>query len=134
MRLLACAPTHLKRTGKVYYEPHNDVDLRRKLPGVTSDIVICPVKEQVLPMSFTLVHGADKAIELAKHLEARALIPLRNGEIVSSGLLSDLLESEDDFAAVRRKFENVQTAADRRLQFVDNQPGVPVVVPVAGTA
>jgi len=52
----------------VYYEPHNDVDVRTKLKGITADIVIAPMKSQKLPF-FTLVYGKDRALQLASHLK-----------------------------------------------------------------
>jgi len=100
----------------VYYEPHNDVDLDSKLlRGMEADIVIVPTKRQELPF-LTLVHGEERAMALARHLKARHLIPLRNGEIEASGVLSSLVSSSTEGAGVAI-FEQ------SGISIVENEPG-----------
>ncbi|XP_075507027.1 uncharacterized protein LOC142543565 isoform X2 [Primulina tabacum] len=76
----------------LYYEPHcvyneNFVEKER------ADIVITPVIKQLLP-SFTLVSGQEDAVRLAKLLHAQFIVPMKNGDLDSKGLLSSLVKAE----------------------------------------
>eukprot|EP00471_Norrisiella_sphaerica_P001614 CAMPEP_0184484808 /NCGR_PEP_ID=MMETSP0113_2-20130426/6482_1 /TAXON_ID=91329 /ORGANISM="Norrisiella sphaerica, Strain BC52" /LENGTH=294 /DNA_ID=CAMNT_0026865957 /DNA_START=361 /DNA_END=1245 /DNA_ORIENTATION=- len=117
----------------VYYEPHNDVDVRTKLKGITADIVIAPMKSQKLPF-FTLVYGKDRALQLASHLKASYLIPLRNGEREATGVLSALIQGEEGTEEVgddkEQKAEETARGPDANLplKVLANKPGIPVTV------
>ncbi|EKX52193.1 hypothetical protein GUITHDRAFT_65398 [Guillardia theta CCMP2712] len=105
----------------VYYEPHNDVDVQQKLRGRRANVVIAPVVEQALPL-FTLVHGAQRAIDLAAHMGASTLIPLRNGDVDSSGVASALVQESGSVQ------EAVKIARD--VKVIDNAPGQPVTIDI----
>ncbi|KAL0327035.1 UNVERIFIED_CONTAM: hypothetical protein Sangu_1781500 [Sesamum angustifolium] len=77
---------------RLYYEPHcvyNENFLEKK----QADIVITPVIKQLLP-NFTLVSGQEDAVRLSKLLQAKFIVPLKNGDLDSKGLLSSLIESQ----------------------------------------
>eukprot|EP00960_Hanusia_phi_P027486 746853-Hanusia_phi.AAC.2 len=105
----------------VYYEPHNDVDVQQKLRGRKADVVIAPVVEQALPL-FTLVHGAQRAIDLASYMGASNLIPLRNGDVDSSGFASSLVQESGSVQ------EAIKIA--RGVRVLDNSPGEPVQIDI----
>ncbi|KAL6003634.1 hypothetical protein ACLOJK_023867 [Asimina triloba] len=58
-----------------------------------ADIIITPVIKQLLP-SFTLVSGQEDAVALAKLLKAKFIVPMKNGELDSKGLLSRIIYAE----------------------------------------
>ena len=72
-----------------YYEPHCMFDAA-ELSKFKVDCVITPIVPQRLP-GYTLVDGGKKAIELCRLLNAKAIIPMANGELDASGILSKLL-------------------------------------------
>lgn len=106
----------------LYYEPHC-VYNTGSLGKERADIVITPVIKQLLPY-FTLVSGQEDAVQLAKLLHAkykfflprswliqrwfhrkhaniylcftfcRFIVPMRNGELESKGLLASIVQSE----------------------------------------
>lgn len=112
----------------VYYEPHGDVDpdeLRRS--GARADIVISPVCEQRLP-GFTLVHGAQRTLGIAKALGAQVVIPLRNGELTTTGPLAGLIEASggtDDFEDLLK-----ESGEQKNLRVVRSTPGETVKVSI----
>lgn len=89
-----------RRPPSVYYEPHCNYDegeLRRR--GCQADVVITPVVAQELP-AYTLISGGNAAARLATVLKAKVVVPMRNGELIQSGLLANILKtrgSEDEF-------------------------------------
>ncbi|XP_059649470.1 uncharacterized protein LOC132295288 isoform X2 [Cornus florida] len=76
----------------LYYEPHC-VYNKNFLEKERADIVITPVIKQLLP-SFTLVSGQEDAVQLAKMLHAKFIVPMKNGDLDSKGLLASLIQSE----------------------------------------
>ncbi|KAL5999736.1 hypothetical protein ACLOJK_038021 [Asimina triloba] len=58
-----------------------------------ADIIITPVIKQLLP-SFTLVSGQEDAVALAKLLKAKFIVPMKNGDLDSKGLLSRIIYAE----------------------------------------
>jgi L-ascorbate metabolism protein UlaG (beta-lactamase superfamily) len=115
----------LKVNGKsIYMEPHADVtDLtleRFQALGLQADIVISPVKEQSLPAQvpkpgqFTLVYGAKRALEIARALKAKVVIPLANGELETEGPLAGLVSSTggpEDFSRLVEKDNKIRFRA-----------------------
>lgn len=85
----------------VYYEPHcmyNAAELSR----LHADVVITSVVMQRL-LGYTLVDGGKKAMELAGLLRAKCIVPMRNGDLQQSGMLSKLVTkvgSEKDFVTL----------------------------------
>jgi hypothetical protein len=69
------------------------------------DYVITPIVSQELP-AYTLVDGGKKALDLAKTLSAKSIIPMNNGGLEQSGVLSALVEakgSEETFKELVKK-------------------------------
>ncbi|KAF5751941.1 hypothetical protein HS088_TW02G00960 [Tripterygium wilfordii] len=76
----------------LYYEPHC-VYNKGSLEKRRADIVITPVIKQLLP-KFTLVSGQEDAVQLAKLLHAKYIVPMRNGDLDSKGILASILQTE----------------------------------------
>jgi len=69
------------------------------------DYVITPIISQELP-SYTLVDGMEKALKLAETLSASSIIPMNNGGLIQSGLLSAIVGakgSEEEFRSLMNK-------------------------------
>ena len=120
----------------VYMEPHGDVPNRvlRNIPA--ADIVILPVKEQSLPAQvpkvgqFKLVYGGERALEIARSLKAKVVIPLANGELDTTGPLAELVQSSGSYDEFLKLVEK-----DNRIKFrappIDvklSTPGIPLQV------
>ena len=75
----------------LYYEPHCMFDVA-ELSKFSVDFVVTPITSQELP-AFTLVAGGRKALDLAKTLKAKTVIPLANGELDQSGILASIIDS-----------------------------------------
>nr|KYP56207.1 hypothetical protein KK1_002444 [Cajanus cajan] len=76
----------------LYYEPHC-VYNQSFVEKEKADIVITPVIKQLLP-NFTLVSGQEDAVKLAKLLQAKFIVPMKNGDLDSKGLLASLVRGE----------------------------------------
>ncbi|OIW04657.1 hypothetical protein TanjilG_07792 [Lupinus angustifolius] len=76
----------------LYYEPHC-VYNQSFIEKEKADIVITPVIKQLLP-SFTLVSGQEDAVRLAKLLQAKFVVPMRNGDLDGKGILASIIQSE----------------------------------------
>ncbi|CAJ2648377.1 unnamed protein product [Trifolium pratense] len=76
----------------LYYEPHC-VYNQSFIEKERADIVITPVIKQLLP-KFTLVSGQEDAVKLAKLLQAKFVVAMRNGELDSKGALASIIQSE----------------------------------------
>jgi L-ascorbate metabolism protein UlaG (beta-lactamase superfamily) len=104
----------------VYYEAHcmyNDAEL---INYHGTDIVITPIVKQLLP-GYTLVDGMEKALNLAKLLGAKTLIPLMNGDLEQDGLLSQIIQTEgsiDEFKLL------VAREMSKPLKILELVPGV----------
>ncbi|XP_021911219.1 uncharacterized protein LOC110825065 [Carica papaya] len=83
----------------LYYEPHC-VYNKNFLEKEQADIVITPVIKQLLP-NFTLVSGQEDAVQLAKVLNAKYIVPMRNGDLDAKGFLSSLIQSEGTFESFK---------------------------------
>jgi L-ascorbate metabolism protein UlaG (beta-lactamase superfamily) len=87
----------------IYYEPHNDVvlgDIQKM--KIQADIVVMPITKQSLPAQFpamtqfTLVYGAERALEIAETLRAKVIIPLGNGVLDTDGPLAQMIQASGD--------------------------------------
>ncbi|KAJ6852119.1 uncharacterized protein M6B38_256635 [Iris pallida] len=76
----------------LYYEPHC-VYNQSFLQKYQADIIITPVIKQLLP-GFTLVSGQEDAVHLAKLLQAKYIVPMKNGDLDSKGMLSSIISAE----------------------------------------
>ncbi|KAJ4841362.1 hypothetical protein Tsubulata_016493 [Turnera subulata] len=106
----------------LYYEPHcvyNKDDLEKK----RADIVITPVIKQLLP-KFTLVLGQEDAVQLAKLLQARFVVPMKNGDLDSKGLLSSLIQAEGTIES----FKELLAKELPDAQVLEPTPGVPLEI------
>ncbi|CAI9756094.1 unnamed protein product [Fraxinus pennsylvanica] len=104
----------------LYYEPHcvyneNFVEKER------ADIVITPVIKQLLP-NFTLVSGQEDAVQLAKLLQAKFIVPMKNGDLDSRGLLSALIQSEGTIES----FKEILSKELPDAKVLEPTPGVPL--------
>ncbi|PIN23692.1 hypothetical protein CDL12_03585 [Handroanthus impetiginosus] len=104
----------------LYYEPHcvykeNFVQKER------ADIVITPVIKQLLP-NFTLVSGQEDAVRLAKLLHAKFIVPMKNGDLDSRGLLSSLIQAEGTIES----FKEILLKELPDATVLEPKPGVPL--------
>ncbi|KAL6187914.1 hypothetical protein ACLB2K_039309 [Fragaria x ananassa] len=107
----------------LYYEPHcvyNTGSLEKE----RADIVITPVIKQLLPY-FTLVSGQEDAVQLAKLLDAKFIVPMRNGDLESKGLLASIVKSEGSIES----FKELLSKELPDAQVLEPTPGVPLDVP-----
>ncbi|KAG9449560.1 hypothetical protein H6P81_009525 [Aristolochia fimbriata] len=109
----------------LYYEPHC-VYNKTFLEKERADIVITPVIKQLLP-SFTLVSGQEDAVKLAKLLQAKFVVPMKNGDLDSKGLLSRIIFSEGTVES----FKVILSRELPGVQVLEPEPGVPLQIPSA---
>lgn len=103
----------------LYYEPHCVYNLEKE----RADIVITPVIKQLLP-SFTLVSGQEDAVQLAKLLHARFIVPMRNGDLDSKGLLASIVKGEGTLES----FKELLSKELPDAQVLEPTPGVPLEI------
>ncbi|KAK6134088.1 hypothetical protein DH2020_032185 [Rehmannia glutinosa] len=111
---------------RLYYEPHcvyneNFVEKER------ADIVITPVIKQLLP-NFTLVSGQEDAVRLAKLLRAKFIVPMKNGDLDSKGLLSSLVRAD----GTMESFKEILLKELPDAIVLEPTPGVPLNVSSTG--
>ncbi|KAF9618266.1 hypothetical protein IFM89_000901 [Coptis chinensis] len=106
----------------LYYEPHC-VYNKELLQKEQSDIVITPVIKQLLP-KFTLVSGQEDAVQLAKVLHAKYIVPMRNGELDSKGLLASIVRSE----GTMESFKELLSKEVPDAEVLESAPGVPLEI------
>lgn len=107
----------------LYYEPHCVYDrsfLQSK--GLRADVVITPVVKQLLPANFTLVSGQEDAVELARLLGARYVVPMSNGDFDAKGLLTAILSTQ----GTTQSFKAMLAEALPHAQVLEPTPGVPL--------
>ncbi|KAM7464371.1 hypothetical protein LguiA_032492 [Lonicera macranthoides] len=104
----------------LYYEPHC-VYNKELLEKKRADIVITPVIKQLLP-SFTLVSGQEDAVQLAKQLCAKFIVPMKNGDLDSKGLLSSLVKSDGTVES----FKELLSKELPDAKVLEPTPGVPL--------
>ncbi|KAK4760411.1 hypothetical protein SAY87_005304 [Trapa incisa] len=106
----------------LYYEPHCVYGVK-SLHNKQADIVITPVIKQLLP-SYTLVFGQEEAVRLAKLLNAKFVIPMKNGDLDSKGILASLVQTEGTIES----FKGLLSKELPDAQVVEPTPGVPLEV------
>ncbi|OVA05238.1 BRO1 domain [Macleaya cordata] len=107
----------------LYYEPHcvyNQAFLQKE----KADIVITPVIKQLLP-SFTLVSGQEDAVQLAKLLQAKFIVPMKNGDLDAKGFLSSIVQAEGTMESFKELLLKEQPDA----KVLELTPGVPLEIP-----
>jgi hypothetical protein len=112
---------HSKQNGvkSVFYEPHADIK-DETLESFNADVVIAPVKKQFLPV-LTLVYGYERTPTIMEKLNAKVLIPLRNGELKTEGPLSMLVQSSGPAEGCKSLFNS-------EIRIEESTPGVPLTV------
>ncbi|KAK9116098.1 hypothetical protein Sjap_015045 [Stephania japonica] len=114
--------TSLRGQLTLYYEPHC-VYNQKLLQNEQADIVITPVIKQLLP-SFTLVSGQEDAVQLAKLLKAKFIVPMKNGDLDSKGFLSSIISAEGTIGS----FRNLLSKGLPDAQVLEPTPGVPLEI------
>ncbi|ERN05459.1 uncharacterized protein LOC18433639 isoform X2 [Amborella trichopoda] len=107
----------------LYYEPHCVYD-QSFLQNEHADIIVTPVIKQLLP-ALTLVSGQEDAVELAKLLQARFIVPMKNGDLDSKGLLSRIIFAEGTMESFKELLSKELPGA----QVLEPTPGVPLEIP-----
>ncbi|KAK1412081.1 hypothetical protein QVD17_33047 [Tagetes erecta] len=107
----------------LYYEGHCVYD--KEIVGKERvDIVITPVVKQFIP-GYTLVSGQEDAVELAKLLNSKYVVPLKNGELDSKGVLASLLKSDGTIES----FKELLSKELPDVKTLEPIPGVPLYIP-----
>lgn len=104
----------------LYYEPHC-VYNKEIIGKLRADIVITPVIKQLLP-SFTLVSGQEDAVHLAKLLCSKYVVPMKNGDLDSKGVLASLVKSEGTIES----FKGLLLKELPDVKVLEPVPGVPL--------
>ncbi|XP_051122122.1 uncharacterized protein LOC127245334 [Andrographis paniculata] len=107
----------------LYYEPHC-VYNKSSVEEERADIVITPVIKQLLP-NFTLVSGQEDAVELAKLLKAKFVVPMKNGDLDSKGILASIVRAE----GTMESFKEILSKQVPDVQVLEPTPGVPLEIP-----
>ncbi|CAK9176221.1 unnamed protein product [Ilex paraguariensis] len=110
----------------LYYEPHC-VYNKRFLEKEQADIVITPVIKQLLP-KFTLVSGQEDAVQLAKLLSAKFIVPMKNGDLDSKGLLASLIQS----GGTVESFKELVSKELPNAAVLEPTPGIPLEISPPG--
>ncbi|GJN35655.1 hypothetical protein PR202_gb24450 [Eleusine coracana subsp. coracana] len=87
-----------------------------------AEVVITPVVKQLLPANFTLVSGQEDAVDLARLLRARYVVPMSNGDVDATGLLATVLTTEGTTHSFKAMLSQVLPQA----QVLHATPGVPL--------
>uniref|UniRef100_A0A0D9Y1Y2 Metallo-beta-lactamase domain-containing protein n=1 Tax=Leersia perrieri TaxID=77586 RepID=A0A0D9Y1Y2_9ORYZ len=109
----------------LYYEPHcvydrSFFDNRQQQLG--ADVVITPVVKQLLPGNFPVVAGQEDAVELARMLRARYVVPMCNGDVDAKGLLTSFISTQGTLHA----FQQLLADALPDAQLLQPTPGIPL--------
>ncbi|CAN6446109.1 unnamed protein product [Victoria cruziana] len=107
----------------LYLEPHCVYD-ESSFQNYKADIVITPVKKQLLP-AFTLVSGQEDAVKLARLLGARFIVPMNNGDLEAKGVLSTIILTEGTVDS----FKGLLSRELPDAQVLEPIPGVPLEIP-----
>ncbi|XVE91387.1 hypothetical protein REPUB_Repub01dG0005300 [Reevesia pubescens] len=109
----------------LYYEPHCIYN-KNFLEKERADIVITPVIKQLLP-NFILVSGQEDAVQLAKLLHAKFIVPMKNGDLDSKGLLASIVQTEGTVES----FKELLSKELPDAQALEPIPGVPLQIPAS---
>jgi hypothetical protein len=85
-----------------------------------AQVVVTPVVKQLLPANFTLVSGQEDAVDLARLLQARYVVPMSNGDVDASGFLPTVLANQ----GTTQSFKDMLSEA--LPEVLDAAPGVPL--------
>ncbi|XP_052481500.1 uncharacterized protein LOC105764563 isoform X2 [Gossypium raimondii] len=107
----------------LYYEPHCVYD-KDFLQKEHADIVITPVIKQLLP-NFTLVSGQEDAVQLAKLLHAKFIVPMKNGDLDSKGFLASIVQGEGTIES----FKELLSKELPDAKTLEPTPGEPLQIP-----
>ncbi|XP_027153093.1 uncharacterized protein LOC113753192 [Coffea eugenioides] len=107
----------------LYYEPHCMYN-KNFLEQERADIVITPVIKQLLP-KFTLVSGQEDAVQLAKLLSARFIVPMKNGDLDAKGFLASIIRAEGTIES----FKEILLKELPDAKVLEPTPGVPLDIP-----
>ncbi|ESQ33906.1 hypothetical protein EUTSA_v10009499mg [Eutrema salsugineum] len=112
----------------LYYEPHCVYNMEF-LKNERADIVITPVIKQLLPR-FTLVSGQEDAVQLAKLLKAKFVVPMQNGDLDAKGILASIVKKE----GTMESFKELLSREVPKAQVLEAIPGVPleILTPFSG--
>ncbi|XP_039123201.1 uncharacterized protein LOC120259823 [Dioscorea cayenensis subsp. rotundata] len=119
--IVSCGPRDLS----LYYEPHC-VYNQSFLQKYKADIIITPVIKQLLP-AFTLVSGQEDAVQLAKLLQAKYIVPMKNGDLDAKGFLSTILFAEGTIDS----FKELLSRELPEACVLEPTPGVPFEISLA---
>lgn len=108
----------------LYYEPHCMYE-EEELSPLSVDCVITPIVAQKLP-GYTLVDGDSQAVRLCELLKAKYVVPMLNGELDQTGILSQLLLTEG--SAGVKTFETLLSKSAVSTQFVPVSPGADIKI------
>lgn len=106
----------------LYYEPHC-VYNKSLLEKERADIIITPVIKQLLP-NFTLVSGQEDAVQLAKLLQAKYVVPMKNGDLNGTGFLASIVQAEGTIES----FKELLSKEIPDAQVLQPTPGVPLEI------
>ncbi|KAF6137254.1 hypothetical protein GIB67_036291 [Kingdonia uniflora] len=106
----------------LYYEPHCVYNAEFLLKE-RADIVITPVIKQLLPL-LTLVSGQEDAVQLAKMLQAKFIVTMRNGDLESKGFLASIIRCE----GTMESFKEILAKELPQTQMLEPIPGVPLEI------
>ncbi|XP_057765728.1 uncharacterized protein LOC130986352 [Salvia miltiorrhiza] len=106
----------------LYYEPHC-VYKEESVEKLRADIVITPVIKQLLP-NFLLVSGQEDAVRLAKLLQAKFIVPMRNGELDNKGVLASIIKAE----GTMESFKELLLKELPHVNVQEPKPGVPLEI------
>jgi L-ascorbate metabolism protein UlaG (beta-lactamase superfamily) len=101
----------------LYIEPHCMYE-NEELEKYTSDIVISPIKSQKI-FTYTLVDGGNKAASLCDTLDAKFLVPMANGDLVQTGLLSNIINAKGTV----EDMQQIRNNRKKSWEIVKVQPG-----------
>ncbi|KAF8040220.1 hypothetical protein BT93_B2452 [Corymbia citriodora subsp. variegata] len=106
----------------LYYEPHC-VYNKSLLEKERADIIITPVIKQLLP-NFTLVSGQEDAVQLAKLLQAKYVVPMKNGDLDGKGFLASIIQAEGTIES----FKELLSKEIPDAQVLQPTPGEPLEI------
>ncbi|CAM6030460.1 unnamed protein product [Sphagnum balticum] len=107
----------------LYYEPHCVFE-QAKLEHEHADVIVTPVVKQVLP-GYTLVSGQDDAVQLAKILQPKSIVIMKNGDLESRGVLSWIVVEKGTV----QSFKSLLHKSLPDVEVLEPEPGVPLQIP-----
>jgi L-ascorbate metabolism protein UlaG (beta-lactamase superfamily) len=86
--------TELASGVKLYYEPHgNHSNQLQQFAPV--DVVITPIIDLSLPLGLPIIKGMNSALEVAKWLQPRIILPTAaGGDVQFEGVLNNFLQAK----------------------------------------